>query len=80
MKAYPILFSTPMVQANAICEGLEDWGYSNKNYLTGKVEEIYPRESFMTLWASINGMESWESNPWVWVYEFERTDKPTSYE
>jgi hypothetical protein len=29
-------------------------------------------ESFRTLWQSINGPESWEANPWVWVVEFER--------
>lgn len=30
-----------------------------------------PLNSFMTLWQSINGTESWSNNPWVWVYEFE---------
>lgn len=31
------------------------------------------------LWMNINGMESWKSNPWVWVVEFEvisKTGKP----
>ncbi|MDB5997217.1 MAG: hypothetical protein JWP42_4353 [Pseudomonas sp.] len=30
------------------------------------------RASFMTLWQSINGLESWDVNPWVWVVEFKR--------
>lgn len=29
-------------------------------------------ESFRTLWSSINGVESWRANPWVWVVEFMR--------
>ena len=29
-------------------------------------------ESFQTLWSSINGVESWRANPWVWVVEFKR--------
>ena len=28
-------------------------------------------ESYMTLWQKINGKESWEKNPFVWVYKFE---------
>lgn len=31
-------------------------------------------ESFMTLWESINGDESWTENPWVWVIEFKRVE------
>lgn len=30
------------------------------------------RSSFVRLWEEINGVESWESNPWVWVVEFKR--------
>lgn len=31
---------------------------------------------FKDLWSSINGEESWNLSPWVWVVSFERTDKP----
>lgn len=31
-----------------------------------------PRQSFRSLWESINGPGSWERNDWVWVVEFRR--------
>lgn len=31
-----------------------------------------PRKSYSALWVSINGPESWEANPWVWVVGFRR--------
>jgi hypothetical protein len=31
-------------------------------------------ECFRKLWESINGAESWDANPWVWVVEFERAE------
>lgn len=38
-----------------------------------------PRESFFSLWESINGKESLDYNPWVWVYDFEITEKPENF-
>lgn len=32
--------------------------------------------AFMELWQSINGEQSWNDNPWVWVIEFKKIDKP----
>lgn len=31
-----------------------------------------PACAFSALWRSINGIESWVQNPWVWVIEFQR--------
>lgn len=36
-------------------------------------ESIYsPVGGFRELWESINGAESWDANPWVWVVEFKK--------
>ncbi len=32
------------------------------------------RDAFVSLWSSINGRESWDANPWVWVVEFKRLE------
>lgn len=38
-----------------------------------------PKHSFESLWRSINGPESWEANPWCWVYSFTKVEKPTPW-
>jgi hypothetical protein len=35
--------------------------------------------SFEKLWCQINGPESWEANPWVWVVEFKKIEKPENF-
>ena len=45
------------------------------NYVDGTTT-YNERTSFYSLWESINGKESLDSNPWVWVVEFERIEKP----
>lgn len=40
--------------------------------------EVYAR-SFRRLWEDINGMGSWNVNPWVWVISFKRIDKPSTF-
>lgn len=68
-------------------EGIIDYNDGTyKNYFTKKglreqdgVECLLPRASFQSLWCSINGLKSWENNPWVWVVEFERIERPSNF-
>ena len=62
----------------------EDIGYSEKNYGT-EVDPEYgiAKEQFSWLWDSTIKKSDldfygWDANPWVWVIEFERCDKPES--
>lgn len=45
-----------------------------KNYVTGKFNLYTARESFFTLWQSINGTESLRQNPFVWAITFKRIE------
>ncbi|MBO9657519.1 MAG: hypothetical protein J7527_01715 [Chitinophagaceae bacterium] len=57
---------------DAVAEGVETLGL----YPGYKVS---PKGKFEGLWNSINGPESWDANPWVWVIEFKvlsTTGKP----
>lgn len=43
-----------------------------ENYCDYGYTELLPKDSFMSLWYKINGEESWNANPWVWVVEFKK--------
>ena len=38
-----------------------------------------PTHEFKRLWQSINGPESWEANPFVWVISFKQIEKPENF-
>lgn len=57
-------------EKDAIAEGIFCMDY------IGDEPKYSPIESFKTLWESINGAESWDANPWVYVLEFKRIEKP----
>lgn len=38
-----------------------------------------PRGSYFSLWTSINGRDSFNANPYVWVYDFERVERPSDF-
>ncbi len=58
-------------EADAIAEGIEQEDDHWKDYLDGDSSyAASPIFSYKSLWESINGEGSWESNPFVWVLEF----------
>jgi len=63
---------------DATCEGILPKGDYYKSY-TDNVLYADPQSSFFSLWESINGAESLLSNPWVWVYSFERCEMPKNF-
>ncbi len=63
-------------EGDAIAEGilsekdnLNTWYY---DYELKRYCNLNPCVSYRTLWESINGVDSWSENPFVWVVEFEK--------
>jgi hypothetical protein len=72
-------------EADAIAEGIQyneavdGYAYYLNPQLPGDLQCLRPDVSFMTLWQSINGEESWDANPWVWVYDFKAVERPDNF-
>ncbi len=73
---------------DAIAEGIERYGpfgeFKGEPHPSGGMMRFraYSKASraFQDLWQSINEKKHpWESNPWVWVYGFERIEKPENF-
>lgn len=61
-------------EEDAVAEGVAPLhgGYW-KHYQPGWTQhQLSARGSFVTLWNSINGVDAWYKNPWVWVIEFKQ--------
>lgn len=71
-------------EEDAIAEGIESIDQHGskvwKRYDGYSLVTSDPVVSFWSLWASINGEDSWLSNPWVWVVKYRilsKTGKPS---
>ena len=73
-------------EEDAVAEGIfpdpENLNFNGFRFKQNQTETfiMFARETFRSLWQSINAKKHpWESNPWVWVYEFERIEKPENF-
>ncbi len=72
-----------ITEEDSIAEGVEHIDQHGqkvwKRYDDYYIVTTSPVVSFWSLWASINGEDSWNANPWVWVVKFKvlsTTGKP----
>lgn len=76
-----------ITESDSKLEGVKQYFHTNgkchdgyENYLDPAGKKYWlATHSFQSLWQSINGPESWNENPWVWVIEFERIEKPENF-
>lgn len=75
-----------ITEDDAISEGAKDSLNHDDMKLLSNLDWVIKKPfgnhqfGFLALWQSINGKKyPWESNPWVWVYEFERIEKPENF-
>ncbi|MBC5835792.1 hypothetical protein G6N05_05280 [Flavobacterium sp. F372] len=71
-------------ETDAIAEGVKNDGFfeglfNYKNYCNNVFDLKNAIDSFKSLWLKINGKQSLDLNPWVWVIEFEKIEKPINF-
>jgi hypothetical protein len=68
-----------ITEEGAIAEGVEKKAEMYKLYgFPNYTAVASAKASYMTLWQTINGRDSWKQNPWVWVIQYKRIPKPES--
>jgi hypothetical protein len=72
-----------ITKIDAINEGVEFSFFNEakfyKDYEYERFLHINPKSAFATLWYNINGLKSWQENPFVWVYTFKITERPKGF-
>lgn len=74
-------------EADAVAEGIQKYGpfgeFKGSIHPTGGSMRFraYDKASraFQDLWQDINGEDSWDANPWVWVYTFQKCETPQDF-
>lgn len=71
-------------ESDSIAEGVKDDDFfeglfNYYDYLRKVLHFKNAKDSFMSLWKSINGEASWNQNPYVFAYEFEQIEKPLDF-
>jgi len=66
-------------EADAIAEGCKALDHVQwRTFVEADAGEPYrqhtARDAYSALWEHINGIGSWDLNPWVWVVEFKRIE------
>ncbi|SDJ60617.1 hypothetical protein [Pseudomonas indica] len=59
---------------NRIHHGDGEYYYHAFESEPGPGNWIDPFDAWRELWVSVNGVDSWATNPWVWVVEFKRLE------
>lgn len=54
--------------------------FEGTEYDKAKLCHSSPVTAFNQLWKDINGPDSWDANPWVWVVDFERIQPDSKQE
>lgn len=61
-------------------ERLQDISYNDciAEGWTEESNDLIPKVWYENLWIKLNGPDSWQLNPWVWAYTFEKCGKPAA--